>query len=41
MALPTVVPDMDALGGLDMAEGMEVNVQYTQYDSGVGAPKIR
>ena len=37
--VPTAdVPD---LGALCIEEGMDVNVQYRQYDTGVGSPKIR
>jgi len=42
LALPSpsgggAVPD---LGELSIEEGMDVNVQYRQYDTGVGSPKI-
>lgn len=37
-AAAAVVPD---LGELTIEEGMDVNVQYRQYDTGVGSPKIR
>ena len=37
--VPVVSADVPDLGIIE--EGMDVNVQYRQYDTGVGAPKIR
>ena len=37
--MPVVSADVPDLGIIE--EGMDVNVQYRQYDTGVGAPKIR